>query len=80
MEKHLTNGILIPQSAVYFKPEGTFVYVLKDNKALKTFVDIGPTIENNFVIEKGLTKGDDIILNTLSDMDLKQNIYAKEEE
>jgi multidrug efflux pump subunit AcrA (membrane-fusion protein) len=80
MEKNLKNAILIPQSAVYFKPEGTFVYVLKDNKAKKVFVDIGPTIENNFVIENGLSKGDELILNTLSEMDLKQNLYAKKEE
>ena len=80
MEKNLKNAILIPQSAVYFKPEGTFVYVLKDNKAKKVFVDIGPTIENNFVIENGLFKGDELILNTLSEMDLKQNLYAKKEE
>ena len=69
MEKNLKNAILIPQSAVYFKPEGNFVYVLKDNKAKKVFVDIGPTIENNFVIENGLFKGDELILNTLSEMD-----------
>ena len=80
MEKHLNNAILISQSAVYFKPEGTYVYVLKDNKAIKTFVEIGQTIENNFVIENGLNENDEVILNTLSDMDLRQNIYAKEEE
>ncbi|MBR1544440.1 MAG: efflux RND transporter periplasmic adaptor subunit [Alphaproteobacteria bacterium] len=80
MEKHLKDAILIPQSAVYFKPEGTFVYVLKDDKAEKIFVEIGQTIENNFVIENGLNEDDEVILNTLSDMDLKKNIYAKEEE
>ena len=80
MEKDIKDAILIPQSAVYFKPEGTYVYLLKDNKAIKTFIEIGPTVENNFVVEDGLQYDDDLILNILSDMDLKQNIYAKEEE
>ena len=79
MEKHIKNAILIPQSAVYFKPEGAFVYVLKDDKAEKVFVEIGQTKENNFVIESGLKNGDLLILDTLSAMDLKQKIYAKEE-
>ncbi|MCR5506370.1 MAG: efflux RND transporter periplasmic adaptor subunit [bacterium] len=81
MEKIIKDAILIPQSAVYFKPEGTFVYILnEENKAEKIFVEIGQTIENNFVVEKGLKENNKVILNTLSDMDLKQNIYAKEEE
>ncbi len=80
MEKQIKNAILIPQSAVYFKPEGTFVYLLDENKAKKTFIEIGQTKENNFVVESGLNSGDVVILNTLSDMDLKQNIYAKEED
>ncbi len=79
MEKYIDNAILIPQSAVYFKPEGTFVYLLDNNKAIKTFIEIGQNIENNFVVETGLKKNDKVILNTLSDMNLKQNIYEKEE-
>ncbi len=80
MEKHIDNAILIPQSAVYFKPEGTFVYILNGSKAEKKFIEIGQTIENNFVVESGLNKNDKVILNTLSEIDLKQNIYEKEEE
>ena len=79
MEKHIDNAILIPQSAVYFKPEGTFVYILNGSKAEKKFIEIGQTIENNFVVESGLNKNDKVILNTLSEIDLKQNIYEKEE-
>lgn len=77
MEKYIEDGILLPQSAVYFKPNETFVYVLKNNKAEKVKVGIGQTIENNFVILSGLNDGDIVILDTLSDLDLTKTIYPK---
>lgn len=80
MEKHIENGILLPQSAIYFKPNETFVYVLENNKAKKVIVEIGQSIENNFVILSGLKFGDVVILDTLSDLDLSKNIYPKEKE
>lgn len=41
-------------------------------------VSIGQTINNNFVVDEGLVADDVVVLDTLSEFDLKQNIYAKE--
>ena len=78
MERVIDNAILLPQSAVYFTPTETYVYILKDNKAEKKVVSIGQTINNNFVVDEGLVADDVVVLDTLSEFDLKQNIYAKE--
>ena len=78
MEKTIDNAILLPQSAVYFTPDEVFVYTLDNGRAIKKIVDIGQTINNSFVINKGLITGDKVILDTLSEFDLKQNILSKE--
>ena len=78
MEKTIDNAILLPQSAVYFTPDEVFVYTLENGRAIKKIVDIGQTINNSFVINKGLITGDKVILDTLSEFDLKQNILSKE--
>ena len=80
MEKFLESAILLPQSAIYFKPGETYVYVLDNTKALKRNVEIGQTIDNNFVILNGLQKDDIVVLDTLSELDLTKNIYPKEQE
>ena len=79
MEKTVDNAILLPQSAVYFTPEEVFVYILDNNKAVKKIVNIGQTINNSFVVNSGLEVGDKVILDTLSEFDLKQNIMDKGE-
>ena len=79
MEKNIPNGILLPQSAVYFKPNDVYIYVLKGNRAVKTHVVIGQSLNNKFVIIDGVKENDIVILDTLSDFDLKQNIYIKGE-
>lgn len=57
-----SGGILIPQSALSYEDGRGYVYVSKDGKAVKTYVETG--VANNEVIEitSGLSTNDDLIV------------------
>lgn len=57
------NVIAAPQKAVIQEPDGMFVYVVEDGKAMRRSVVIGDKTGENFIIEKGLKSGDLVIVN-----------------
>lgn len=56
------NAIVVPQEAVVQGQDGTFVFVVKDNKAEVSLIVPGPWDENNWIIYGGLIKGDKVIV------------------
>ena len=55
------NEIIIPYDAVYFENEGAYVYVAKDDCAVKTYVTVGIFDDFNIQIIDGIAEGDVII-------------------
>ena len=54
--------IIIPQTAILYSLEGSYVYLMKNHKAIKTQITLGQKLDNNRVIvTKGLQVGDPII-------------------
>ncbi len=60
------NSISIPQIALLQDATGTFVYVVKNNQAIKTPVKIGNVVKDTYIIESGLNSGDLVITNNLT--------------
>ena len=55
------NEIIIPYDAVYFENEGSYVYTVKDNHAVKTYVTVGIFYDTRIQITDGIAEGDIII-------------------
>ena len=56
----IQNAIVIPSSAVQYGQNGTFVYVIKNNKAHFNYIRVKNISENIAIIESGLEKGQEI--------------------
>lgn len=54
------------QSAIQTAPEGNFVWVVKDGKAAKQFVTLGPISHNYYVIDSGVEIGDKIVVEGMN--------------
>jgi RND family efflux transporter MFP subunit len=60
---HRPDALLIPQPALVQSQAGTYVYVLgKDNKVDHRKVEVGDSYEHYWVVEKGLSKGERVII------------------
>ena len=68
--KEQKSVISISDKAVYTGDEGKYVYVLNDGKALKQPVEIGASGDGSTEIVSGLSEGDTVITEALSDDDL----------
>lgn len=58
------------QSAIQTAPEGNFVFVVKDGRAEKRFVKLGPISDNYYVINEGVSVDETIVVegtNKLTD-------------
>ena len=55
------DAIIIPYDAVYYEKEGAYVYVMKDNVAVKTPVTTGIFDEEHIEITSGVALGDVVI-------------------
>ncbi|MDR0429538.1 MAG: efflux RND transporter periplasmic adaptor subunit [Tannerellaceae bacterium] len=56
------NAIVVPRKAVSIEKGGAFIYIIRrDNRAEKRFVQIGPEIINNIVIERGLGENEQVV-------------------
>jgi membrane fusion protein (multidrug efflux system) len=56
------RAIVVPRKAVSIEKGGAFIYIIRrDNKAEKRFVQIGPEIHNNIVIERGLGENEQVV-------------------
>ncbi len=63
---HRPNALLIPEKALLQTQEGTHVFVVdKDNKVEKRMVTTGASHENQWIVEKGLKKGERVIADGL---------------
>ncbi|HEX6592449.1 MAG TPA: efflux RND transporter periplasmic adaptor subunit, partial [Moraxellaceae bacterium] len=57
------NAFTVPQKAVQQGPRGTFVWLVKDGKALQRPVQTGEWSGDNWVIRQGLENGDQVIVD-----------------
>ncbi|MCM1112402.1 MAG: efflux RND transporter periplasmic adaptor subunit [Muribaculum sp.] len=55
------NEIIIPYDAVYYETAGSYVYTVKDGRAVKTYVTTGIFDENSIQIVDGISEGDVVI-------------------
>ncbi|MFV0561698.1 efflux RND transporter periplasmic adaptor subunit [Malaciobacter mytili] len=60
------NAISIPQVSLLQDVTGPFVYVAKDNQAVKVPVKIGNIVKDTYIIDSGLNEGDMVITNNLT--------------
>ncbi len=69
-EKRVNDAIIVPTEAVVTESGETFVYVVKDEKAVKTNVTIKETQSDETAVKGDVQKGDQVVVNgllTLSD-------------
>lgn len=56
------NAIVAPSKALEIEKGGAYIYVVRpDSVVERRYVEIGPEIENNTVIERGLARGEKIV-------------------
>lgn len=60
------NAISIPQISLLQDTTGAFVYIAKDNQAIRTPVKIENISKDTYIINDGLNEGDIIITNNLT--------------
>ena len=57
------NAVVAPSRSLEIEKGGAFIYVVRpDSVVERRYVEIGPEIENNTVIERGLAKGEKIVV------------------
>lgn len=57
------NAIVVPTKALVIEKNGAYIYVIrKDRTVEKRFVETGPEVGKNTVIERGLAKGEQIVV------------------
>lgn len=55
--------IMIPQTAVMYSLEGSYVYLMKNHKAIKTPITVGQKLaDNHIIVTKGLQANDLVII------------------
>jgi multidrug efflux system membrane fusion protein len=57
----LKDAVVIPSAAVQLSSGGHFVYVVKDGKANRKAVQVGPNIDERTVITDGIANGDQVV-------------------
>jgi membrane fusion protein, multidrug efflux system len=60
------NAISIPQTSLLQDTTGAFVYIVKDNEAVRTPVKIENISKDTYIINDGLNDGDIVITNNLT--------------
>lgn len=60
------NAMSVPQVSVLQDATGTFVYIVKENQAVKVPVRIGEITNDAYTIESGLSENDIVITNNLT--------------
>lgn len=57
------DAVVAPSRALEIEKGGAYIYIIRpDSVAEKRYVEIGPEIGNNTVIERGLAKGENIVV------------------
>lgn len=60
------GAIEVPTRAVLEGPQGKFVYVMADGKAMPKPVEVGDQVGDNWIVTKGLAAGDDVIVDGIA--------------
>lgn len=60
------NAISIPQTSLLQDTTGAFVYIVKDNQAIRTPIKIENISKDTYIISDGLNEGDIVITNNLT--------------
>lgn len=71
-EKRVKEAIILPTEAIVEDSDDTFVYVIEDDEAIKTDVDVTEAQSDETAVEGEVKKGDQIVVDgqsTLSDGD-----------
>lgn len=56
------NATVVPQKALIIEKGGAYIFVMRrDSTAEKRFIELGPEISNNVVVERGLVPGEMIV-------------------
>ncbi|WBX82225.1 efflux RND transporter periplasmic adaptor subunit [Virgibacillus salarius] len=69
-EKRIDSAVIVPTEAIAEENDESFVYVIRDNKAVRTIVSIKESQSNQTAIEGDVKAGDQIVVNgqlTLTD-------------
>lgn len=57
------NAITVPVKSLVIEKGGAYVYVVRpNNKVEKRFIELGPEIGNNVVVERGLATGERVVI------------------
>ena len=57
------NAVVVPSKALEIEKGGAYIFVVRpDSIVERRYVEIGPEIENNTVIERGLAKNENIVV------------------
>ncbi|HUG23745.1 efflux RND transporter periplasmic adaptor subunit [Piscinibacter sp.] len=60
------NAVKVPTRAVLEGPQGKFVYVMADGKALPKPVEVGDQLADGWIVTKGLAAGDAVIVDGMA--------------
>ncbi len=57
------DAVIVPTKALVIESDGAQIFVVRNDSVVeKRFVELGPEVENNTVIERGLLKGEQIVV------------------
>ncbi len=57
------NALVVPSKSIVIESGGAFIYVVRpDGIAEKRFIELGPEIKNNTVVERGIEQGEQIVV------------------
>ncbi len=57
------DAIIVPTKALVIENGGAQIFVVRDDGVVeKRFVELGPEVDNNTVVERGLSKGEQIVV------------------
>jgi membrane fusion protein (multidrug efflux system) len=62
----MPQAMLVPTRAVLEGPQGKFVYVAAGGKALPKPVQVGEQVGDRWVVNQGLTNGDQVIVDGMA--------------
>ena len=75
----LSDVLTVPTDALNEEAEGTFVFILRDGKAVKMPVEIGVRNEDNVEVISGLNEGDTAVWNDTQELTDGMNIKVERE-
>lgn len=57
------KAVEVPTKALVVEKNGAYIYVVRpDSVVEKRFIETGPEVDNNTIVERGLAKGENIVV------------------